>query len=154
MKLAIHKKEQGRATRLAAFLIGLVVAFWGCNNLYWALPRPDVAPGEEVPWWGRTILGPFDLFGVSLQVNVILLGVTALFLVAAFALYLAFNQAKVSDFLIETEGELKKVSWPEPREYLSASVAVFIVVVFLVLTLWVFDLLLSWFLGDILGIGF
>jgi len=46
------------------------------------------------------------------------------------AYYLA-NRPKTTDFLIETETEMKKVTWPTYREVLAATVVVIVVVIIL-----------------------
>lgn len=45
--------------------------------------------------------------------------------------YYVANRPKVADFLIETETEMKKVTWPTSREVLSATVVVIVVVIIL-----------------------
>lgn len=144
MNLKIYKPEQGRAVRLAVYLFSLVMVLWGCVNLYHAFP-----PGGMY----EILAGPVDLFGVELSVTPMLLISGGVFVVFALALYFFFNWPKMAEFLIETEGELKRVSWPERKEYMGASVAVVVLVVFIVVYLYAVDIGLTYVLTN-LKIGF
>jgi len=140
-----YKPDQGRVVRLTTFLACLVLVLWMCLNLYEAFPS-----GSPVY---QVLAGPVDVFGVNLSVTVMLLIAAGVFLVLGLGLYLFFNWPKMGEFLIETEGELKKVSWPERKEYVGASFAVVVLVVFIVVYLYAVDVGLSFVLQK-MRIGF
>jgi len=49
------------------------------------------------------------------------------------------NRAPTTDFIIETETEMKKVTWPTTREVVNATVVVIVVTVVLGVFMWVVD---------------
>ncbi len=51
--------------------------------------------------------------------------------------------ASVSRFLNEVRAESKKVVWPDQKETISATIMVFIMVIFISLFLWAVDSILS-----------
>jgi preprotein translocase subunit SecE len=73
-------------------------------------------------------------------------------LIACTAAWWVMNRPKVAEFLIQTQGELRRIAWPSRREYQAASVAVIALVLFLGLFVFVVDEGLSW-LFQKLGIG-
>ena len=54
-------------------------------------------------------------------------------------MYVLLNKAKVGDFLIETELEMKKISWPGRSELIGSSTVVIITVVIIALVIMLFD---------------
>jgi len=48
---------------------------------------------------------------------------------------------------------MNKVSWPGRDEWLRASVVVIVVIFFLAATLFLYDVVLKWLLGHVLGLG-
>jgi len=60
--------------------------------------------------------------------------------VIAFILY---NHHKLSDFMIETEGEMKKVSWPTKKELITSTIIVVLTVIILGVYIGGLDLLLG-----------
>jgi len=92
-------------------------------------------------FWGTS---KFDLtfFDVKIRVGLIIciaIFVTAVYLLNRFLI----NRAVTADFLVETEYEAKKVSWPSKNEYWGASVAVIISVVIIGVFIFVVDMLLA-----------
>ena len=67
--------------------------------------------------------------------------------------HLFMNREKWADFLIETQSELRKVSWPATREWTLSSVVVVLVMMFTSIFLYAADELLSRLMQR-LGIGF
>jgi preprotein translocase SecE subunit len=121
-----YKSEQGRITRLFAFWAMAALAFYGAVSLratlstvfHGALAKPLIASLPKIP-----ILG--------LNLNIALL-ITAVFLIGAwYALYRWQQTPKIADLLIETEGELRKVTWPTVSEAVNSSIIVIACVLFL-----------------------
>ena len=61
------------------------------------------------------------------------------FLLGLLAVHLVLNRPRMVDTLIDTESEMRKVSWPSRREVKSATIVVVVVTVVLGLSLYGFD---------------
>ena len=135
----------GRAVRLSAFGgIGALTLF-GAYALYMAPPINSI-------WWGD-IAGPATLFGKSLGLKPILFPAAAAFLTFMSIAHLVLNREKAADFLIETEGEIKKVSWPARKEFVGSAMIVVLVVAIVSMFLHYVDAGLSWLMQK-WGVGF
>jgi preprotein translocase SecE subunit len=86
-----------------------------------------MAPGLQSPWW-RVIVGPLSVMGKEASLRPQLFPAIAVFLTAMFVVFQVLNQDKMAEFLIETEGEVKKVSWPARKEYVGSAMIVVLVV--------------------------
>ena len=89
----------------------------------------------------------------AVTIRPVLFPTIGIFLTVMFALHLLLNQEKWAEFLIETEGELKKVSWPARKEYLGSASVVVLVVAIISIFLYVVDHGMSR-LFSVLRIGF
>ena len=67
--------------------------------------------------------------------------------------FLLLNQEKWAEFLIETEGEVKKVSWPARKEFVGSAMIVVLVVAVVSMFLHYVDAGLSWLMQR-WGVGF
>lgn len=121
-----YKSDQGRLARLAAFWSLAALAFYGCVSLRSTLSsafggklgQPFFAGMKQVP-----------ILGLSLSPALL---ITAVVLVAAwFFLYRWQQTPKVADLLIDTENELRKVTWPTIAEAVNSSLVVIACVLFL-----------------------
>ena len=83
----------------------------------------------------------------------LLISFMAVFLTMMSVTYLVLNREKSADFLIETEGEIKKVSWPARKEYVGSAAIVVLVVAVVSMFLHYVDLGLSR-LMQAWGVGF
>lgn len=121
-----YKGDQGRLARLAVFWALAILLFYGCVSLYRTLS----------PAFGGTLATPFSaslkkIPVVGLPLNPAIL-ITAVVLAAAwYGLYRWQQTPKVADLLIETETELRKVTWPTIPEAVNSSIIVIVVVLFL-----------------------
>ena len=143
-----YKPDQGRLVRLAAFWSLAILILYGCNSLhetlssYW--PGADGRPilGKAIGGFKIPILGA-DLSG-ALLIALVVLGA------AWFLLYRWENSPKIAELLIETEGELRKVTWPTMPEAINSSVIVIVCVAFLMAFLagsdWWLGRLTNWLL--------
>ena len=126
MELKFYKKGQGTVIRITAWIALSLVILYGAISLYKTLPKIDI--DKNATFWGNPLFKiPFFEFPVTpallISTAVLLLGVAGVYL-------FVINKPASVDFLIETEVELRKVSWPPRYEYLGASLAVIISVVF------------------------
>jgi preprotein translocase SecE subunit len=119
-KMAWARPGLGRAVRLSAFGGVAALALFGAYALYMAPPISSI-------WW-RDVLGPAMIFGKALSLKPILFPAVAVFLSVMSVVFLLLNQERWADFLIETEGEIKKVSWPARKEFMGSAMIVVLVV--------------------------
>lgn len=123
--------------RMATFWSLVALLFYGCSSLQTELSsRVDALAS---PLGGASI----PILGIDL---------TPAFLIAAlvfgagtFLIYRWQERPKTADLLIDTEQELKKVTWPSVQEVLNSS----LVVIFCVVFLMVFLAGADWFLARI-----
>lgn len=122
-----YKKDQGRLARLVVFWVLGLLAFYGCYAFYGqvlkryfpeALGQPLVEGMKKIPVLGIEFNGAF-------------LVAAALFAVLLWVLHRWQNTPKVADLLIETEAELRKVTWPTFPEAVNSSIIVIVTVIFL-----------------------
>jgi preprotein translocase subunit SecE len=58
--------------------------------------------------------------------------------------------ADMRKFISEVQVEAKKVTWPDRRETMQASLMVFVMVIFIALFLWLTDSLHSWLVQKVI----
>jgi len=126
MALQIYKKGQGFYTRVGtAAGVGILTAMgcWALSNTLsgYEYPTPDVKTSVQ--------------YGVPALILIILGSV----------IYWILNRPNVADFMIATEGEMKKVSWSTKKEIIASTKVVIFVVVLMGLLLSGVDLIFMWF---------
>ncbi len=125
MSFRLYKEGQGRWARgsLAALLLGV--------GLFASVSISQWFEGNA---WGTDVLFTIPFVNMAIQTQYLLSVLVLLpFLLAGFWYY---NQARVSDFLIETESELmNKVTWPTGPE--TAKNSVVVVVTCIVILCWI-----------------
>jgi len=144
-KMAYARPGLGRAVRLSAFGGTAALTLFGAYALYMAPPINSI-------WW-QDIAGPASLFGKSMSLKPILFPAVGVFLTVMSVVYLVLNREKSADFLIETEGEIKKVSWPARKEFVGSAMIVVLVVAVVSMFLHYVDAGLSWLMQK-WGVGF
>ena len=133
-QVKLYKPGQGMLVRWIAFgLVSLMVLF-GCNSLYhFVAARSD--------WW-MTVIFTFPVVDLAVTYGfVISLAVAALLCFVAYVF--VPNHPRCAEFLIETEGELKKVNWPPRHEFLGSSFIVILSVMIISLYLMLVDFVLG-----------
>jgi len=143
-KLAWAKPGLGKWARGAALGGGLSIAIFAAFSFYMVPPSGSV-------WW--TTLWTDKVLGFTSTLKPMFFASAALFLTLGYGIHLFLNRERSADFLIETEGELRKVSWPARKEYVGSSVVVLVVVLVVSLFLTAVDHGLSW-LMQVTRIGF
>jgi preprotein translocase SecE subunit len=138
------KPGLGRWSRTGALVSIGALTLFGAYAFY-------MHPSLSSPWW--TDLWKAVLFGKSLSVKPILFPSVGILTTVMLVAYLLLNRDKWAEFLIETEGELKKVSWPARKEYLGSALVVVLVVAVISVFLHFVDVGLSEVMKRI-GIGF
>ena len=122
--MQIYKKGQGNKARAVAALSAIAIAAFGIVEAY----------GQFMPTYmiAFYVISAIMLFGV-----------------AGFGVYLSLVNTRVSEFLIETQAELKKVAWPPKAEVKGSTMVVIGTVVILGIFLWVVDFMLAGFMDII-----
>ena len=130
---ASYKEDQGRHVRMAAFWSVVFFAGFGCRFLHGLMIR---SPSLREPIQGIRI----PVVGVDLSPAFL---VSALvFCVCVLLVYRWQQRPKIADLLIDTEAELKRVSWPKGSEVWNASIVVVLSVVIIGAMLAVADIFL------------
>jgi preprotein translocase subunit SecE len=133
MKFQIYKRGQGRYTRLGSGLGWGVVAALGCLALHGQLSTIDFQ-NQRVGIWVTTMV-PVGVF----------------VLLAIFIFWL-LNKPSIADFMVDAEGEMKKVSWSSRKEIIVSTTVVISVVIIMGILFFFTDLLFSVFFTDVIGI--
>ena len=127
MALEIYKKGQGSIARGSAYALAAGLIVFGAVRLYATLGgwffTEMISPG--VP-----ILGDIDVR----KVVAILVGAGGLF-----GLHALLNRPRSVDLMIETEQEMRKVSWPTIDEVWNATLVVILVTAVFAFTMSIFD---------------
>jgi preprotein translocase SecE subunit len=132
--LASYKEDQGRHARMAAFWTAVFFVGFGCRFLHDLLIR---WPAMREPMGG----GRIPIVGVD--VTPAFLITIALFLAGVVLVQRWQQTPKVADLLIDTEAELKKVTWPKGEEVWNAALVVMVSVVVLGALLALCDIFLA-----------
>ncbi len=137
---ARYKASQGLRVRRATMLGLLVVAWAGVYALY-----SHGTLNTATPDWAVRV--PFTDALIYLLPDVKL---TLPLLLAALSLWVAYrvvNLPVFADFLIATEAEVNKVSWPTRRSVIQDTIVVLVTVLLLTVFLFVVDLAWGWLLS-------
>ena len=132
-----YKSGQGSFARLAASLALLLAAILGVQELYSWIANP----GGETALIPGAVFSDLPLLGVPLSWKLLLCVAILVGLVYLLRRYL--TRPSTVDMLIETELELKKVSWPTKDESISATWVVIFVTLLITFTLFAFDFVLQ-----------
>ena len=96
-----------------------------------------------------TLVEQFPLFGTLKVSTIIALVVLA---VCAFITHRVLNRPKAADLLIDTEAEMRKVTWPSPSETWAGTLAVMLTVAVLFVFLTVADYFFSESVSRLMGV--
>jgi preprotein translocase SecE subunit len=144
-QMVYAKPGLGRMVRTTAYVSIAALIAYGAYALY-------MAPALQSAWW-RVIAGPLTVFGKEASLRPILFPALAAFFTVMSVVFLLLNQDRWAEFLIETEGEIKKVSWPARKEYVGSAMIVVLVVAIVSGFLHFVDMGLSELMKK-LGVGF
>ncbi len=127
MRFNIYKRGQGKYTRLlSAFGAALIIGI-GCWRLYSILESGD--SGE----WVSTMVP------------------AGIFVAAVLLIYWLVNKVSIADFMIASEGEMKKVSWSSRKEITVSTLIVIAVVIIMSTLIGFADLGFQMFFGWLLA---
>ena len=98
----IYKRGQGKYTRITTFVAVMVIGVIGARALSnWLEPRVE---------------SPYYRFGIP----------TLLVALLGLLMFRVVNRPKSADFMIVTEGEMKKVSWSSQKEIVGSTKVVIV----------------------------
>jgi preprotein translocase SecE subunit len=147
LKLGYEKPGQGRWSRLAAYVGFGVIALFAAVALH-------RLPSLGSKWYlGEKGLASVGFLGTDFALRPVFFPATALFLGSMLAFHVFVNRPKAAEFLVETQGEMKRVSWPTRREWIGSTIVVLVLVAILSMFLFGVDQVLSPLMRD-LRIGF
>jgi preprotein translocase subunit SecE len=126
MAFEFYKGNQGKKTRLGTAIGLSLVVCVGCYLLY-----------------GRLNEIPMDVKGQTKLLIATLIPAAVLAILSGLAFWFV-NRPSVADFMIASEGEIKKVNWSSKRELFVSTVVVISVVIIMAALLGFSDLFLGW----------
>jgi preprotein translocase SecE subunit len=121
-----YKPNQGRRVRLTGAVTVAVLAALAAWEVYNGLAG----------------------YGVQVRLAVPLVALAAIVVGGLYARHLPV----LAEFLIDTESELAKVSWPSRQQVLGSTGTVLVVVLILAMYLVGMDMIVGWFLRRVLGL--
>ena len=116
-----YKPEQGNTTRTATVVAAGAIIAWGA---YFIFDRLQVYEGDDC-------LRLLITIGIPIAFAVVL---------GSFAWRFSFAHPRTGDFMIATEGEMKKVSWSSRREIIGSTKVVILFTLAMALYLFAVDL--------------
>ncbi len=119
MLTQIYKPGQGKYTRLGTGISVAVIVGFGCWRLY------EMLNAGDINLWVTTMVP------------------VAVFVAFCVLMYWLLNKQSVADFLIASEGELKKVNWSSRKEVAVSTFVVILVVIVMGIILGVTDLVFT-----------
>jgi len=115
-----YKEDQGRLARMAAFWSVVLLLLFGCTFLY------DILIGFDSM---SPAIGGIRIPIVSVDLNGAFVVTFLIFAVGTVVIRRWQQKPKVADLLIDTESELRKVTWPTMQEVTNSSLVVIVCVV-------------------------
>ena len=135
-----YKSGQGSMARLAAVVLLVIALALGCRELYsWI-----ISPQTDTPLLPGELFERLPVFDTPFTWQFVLC--VALFVGGLVLVRRLLSRKATVDALIETEMEMKKVSWPSRDESVNATIVVILVTVILTGLLTTFDFVLGSFM--------
>jgi len=128
MVFDIYKRGQGKNTRLCSAFGAAIIVGLGCLQLYKKLD------GTDLGLWVKTMIP------------------AALFVALGLLIFWLVNKPSIVDFMVASEGEMKKVSWSSRKEIAVSTFIVITVVIIMAVLLGFTDLTFKLFFSEVLGI--
>lgn len=124
---AQYKPEQGKTVRFASYAGVMALVLWGMVYLYNQL---QVYAGDET-WQLLVTVGIPIAFAV---------------LAGALGWWVIFGRRDVGDFMIATEGEMKKVNWSSRGEIIGSTKVVIVFTILMAVVIFVIDIVFQQFM--------
>lgn len=142
MNLSIYryKPEQGRLTRGIGFLLCSILWMYGCRTFYFFLHWP----------WATGKMMEDVIPIINQPLNPAFIISCGLFVAGELVIIWFVNRPKLGTLLIETETEMKKVTWPSWGESFNSSLVVLVAVIFFMIFLGAADIFFKIMFSDII----
>ena len=138
--LAFYEKGQGSTGRIIALIACFFLVLWGGHSLWTYL--------QGFPALTKQILA---VPHTGLQIDLALIIAVVVALVGLAGVTWVFNRPRMVDLLVETEAEMKKVSWPSRQEAWNSAVIVVVTVIVLMSLLFAYDFVVNAVLKQLFG---
>ncbi len=139
----IYKRKRGLYVRWGSVGTSMFLALYGLRSLYISM-RSDSWWKKTVEIAGRELEIPNPILDEQWPIKVGVLGSMVLAAAMAYGLmWLFFRHQRVSEFMIDTETEMRKVSWPSWEQLKTSTVATVVAVFLLGVYLYVVDVVFS-----------
>ena len=129
---------------MASFWALTLLAAYGCLG-----GLPIMLDRSLSPSFNQTFVEQFPLFGTLKVSTLIALSVLGL---VAFVVHRILNRPRAADLLIDTEAEMRKVTWPSVPETWAGTLAVMLTVVILFVFLTVADYMFGLTVSSLMGV--
>jgi len=139
-----YRKDQGRYARMVAFWTITLLVAYGCLGGFIIMLDRWLSVEFNI-----TLIEQFPLFGILKVSTMIALAVLG---VCAFITYRLLNRPKAADLLIDTEAEMRKVTWPSLPETWAGTLAVMLTVAVLFVFLTVVDYVFTESVSRLMGV--
>ncbi len=144
--MEFYKPGQGLVVRRLLLLTVLGIGLFMSISMWsWMVAGAGSAEATllwmPAGWLGESLLGD-DFLGFEVT-PALLISMATFGVVVFLSVFYAFQKTSTGDFLIETDKEMRKVSWPTWAELRGSSFVVVIVTVFLGVYLYVIDQVLA-----------
>lgn len=146
MPFTLHKRKQGLLIRWCFFALMAALAIFAAYRCLVGFPYSGTESRPAFWEWFYQELYKFTIPLVEISITItpkwiiaVGMGIGLLLLIA----YLTFMHERVSEFLIDTDSEMRKVSWPSFGEVMDSSLVVIIVIVIMGVYLFTVDIALD-----------
>jgi preprotein translocase subunit SecE len=130
--LEFYKKGQGSIARLLSLAGCLMLLLWGGHS-FWIYLQGYKTLSDNL----------LEIPTIGLDIDLALIIAVVAVLAGAAGIAWMLNRPRLVDLLIETEAEMKKVSWPSRQEAWNSSIIVVVTVVIMMGLLFAYDFLLN-----------
>ena len=117
-----YRKDEGRYARMIAFWALTLLFAYGC------LGGLRIKLGQWIGTSDTVIVEQFPLLGTLKVSTMVAIGVL---LVVVFIVWRFVNRPRIADSLVDTETEMRKVTWPTLSDTWAGTIAVVVVVLVL-----------------------
>ncbi len=149
MPFTLHKRKQGLVVRWCFFAIAIALTIFAAYRCFVGFPYSGTEARPEFWEWFYQELYKFTIPLVDITITITpkwLIAVGMAIGLTALVAYLTFVNMRVSEFLIDTESEMRKVSWPSRGEVADSSLVVIIVIIAMGVYLFAADIVLDKFI--------
>lgn len=140
-RFQVHKPGEGYATRLGTFVVSMLFVAYTCHHWFYGwtflrnlIDRMFQAVGLRILGWSYDPIVARYISYVGVVVLLVTLGLLAF--------YIIYVRTRTAEFLVKTDGELAKVTWPKITPWFKPEAKVWgatyvVIIVLVVLTVYI-----------------